>query len=98
MSLVSSIKKSAALVAVAATLATGGVIVQQTALPDVASAATSWWAKNTMCYNNQIRYTWYRVIDYSWYEETFQGKIDYNYPNLYYPDHYEYTGIYCTRA
>lgn len=90
MRLISNIKKSVAIVAATVLIMIG--------LPAVANAASSWWAKTSSCYGNQIRHTWYQVIDYSWYEETFQGKIDYNYPTLYYPHHYEYTGIYCTRA
>jgi hypothetical protein len=90
-------RKVLALGAAAALLATAGVAVQTTAMPERAEAASTWWAKNTQCYNGKLRHTWYRVIDYNWYEEL-SGKIDYNYPNLYYPDHYEYTNIGCIRV
>lgn len=63
------------------------------AIPAVASAYSSWWAyTNGGCragssYSTSYFYrTWYKVIDYNWYEEA-TGKIDYNYPTLYYPDH-----------
>jgi len=92
------VKKSLAMLGIGAMLATGGVVVQQTALPDVASASTSWWAYTSTCYNGYIRKTWYQVIDYTWYEETFQFKVDYNYPRLYYPSHYEYTSTRCWTA
>lgn len=89
-----NVKKGIAMLGVAGALATGGVVVQQTAVPDVASAASSWWAyTNGRCYvgssysTSYFYRTWYKVIDYTWYEETVLHKIDYNYPTLYYPDH-----------
>lgn len=99
MGIAAKFKKAVVMIGLGALLATGGVVIQETAVPSGdAQAYSTWWAKNSMCINNRIRHTWYQVIDYDWYEETFYGKIDYNYPHLYYPHHYEYTNIYCTKA
>jgi hypothetical protein len=92
-----NVKKGLAMLGAAGVLATGGVVVQQTALPDVASAYSTWWASTSTCYNGYIRKTWYEVRDYTWYEEM-MGKVDYNYPTLYYPSHYQYTSTRCWYA